>query len=136
MGIAAHKAKIEISTDDVTYVEIDGVNSVSFGPSRDTLETTDFADTSGARKKIKGLVDGVISTSGHYKATGAQKTIRNTHDDGAEDDTLFVRILWNGVAGHKVRCVVASYSLDGELDGTVQCSYEFEFAGKPTEVTV
>jgi predicted secreted protein len=134
MAQAAHKVVIEISPDDSAWTELCGMTSVSFGPDRTTLDITSFCDTSGARQKMKGLIDGQISVSGHYQATGAQKTLRNLHDDGAEDETIYVRILWDGTNGHKVECVVSSYSIDGELDGTVQTSFDLEFAGKPVEV--
>lgn len=127
MTLAAHPMTISASADDVTYNEIDGLNDFSFGPNRDSLETTDFADTSGAKTRLLGLKDGTIQLSGDYEsADTGQSRLTTLWASGA---TCYIKVLWNGSTGHKVPCVVESFEIRGSVGGKVEFSATLQFVG-------
>jgi len=131
-ALAAHEIKIEISDDDITYDEICGINDVSYGPSRELLDDTDFCDTSGARSRITGLRDASISMSGdYYAADTAQARIRTAFDNAT---SVYVKILWDGTNGQKLLCAVESHEINGSVDGKVEWSADFQADGTPTAV--
>ena len=130
MALAGHPFTLSSSTDDGgedAYTEIDGINDFSFGPTRTMLETTDFKDTSGAKTRMAGLKDGTISLSGDYESgdTGQGK-IPTAWAAGTD---LWLKMLWNGAAGHKVKCIVESFELRTSVDGKVEFSATLQFNG-------
>jgi predicted secreted protein len=127
MALAGHGLTLSISPDDSTYTELDGVNDFSFGPSRDMLETTDFKDTTGAKTRMAGLKDGTISISGDYESGDtAQAQIFARYSDGA---ACWIRALWDGAAGHKVKTIVESFELKSTVDGKVEFTSTHQFNG-------
>jgi len=113
------------------YDEIDGINNVSFGPTRDQLESTDFMDTTGARTRFGGLRDGTVSLSGDYEAADTGQGHITSAFEGASDAVCWIQILWDGTSGHHVKCVVDSYTIEASFDGKVEFSAELSFTGLP-----
>ena len=134
MVLAAHPLVLSVATSvGGSYAEIDGINSVSFGPNRTMLETTDFKDTSAAKTRMSGLKDGVSRLGGDYESTDTtgQNVLRTAEDDGT---SVFVKFLWDGSTGHRVECKVESYEISGEVDGKVQVTYNLTFTGAPVAI--
>ena len=121
MAIAAHPAVVDVSTDDITYNEVDGINDFSFDPGVDILDTTDFKDTSGAKTKIVGLQDTSVEISGDYEDadTNGQNIIRTGFLNGT---SVYIGFKYDGTDGYKVQCLVESFSITGSVDGKVEWS--------------
>ncbi len=127
MAIAAHPLQFLVSATDGSYVEMDGINDISFGPSADLLETTDFKDTTGTKSRIAGLKDGTIQFSGDYESADApQASVLTQMTAGS---ALWCKILWNGSTGHKVQGIVESVEIKGSFDGKVEFSATVQFNG-------
>ena len=127
MALAGHALLFEVSASvhPTGSTEVDGIKSVSFGPSRDMLEETDFSDSSGAHKRFAGLKDGAISVSGDYEAADTgQALIRTSYDTGA---LLHVQFMWEGTTGQQVPCRVESYEIGADFDGNVTFSASMTF---------
>lgn len=129
MAIAAHPAAVEVATTLAgVYSEIDGINDFSFTPSRDTLDTTDFADTSGAHLRLMGLQDTSISISGDYEAadTNGQVVLRDAMLNGT---SVGLGILFDGTDGLKVLCYVESFEISAGVEDKVEFSCELVSTG-------
>lgn len=130
--LAANGILIQASSDDATYNEVDGLNDISYGPTADMLETTDFKDTSGNHTRMMGLRDGAISVSGDYEASDtAQALMRTQHASGG---ALWLKVLWDGTNGSKVQCIVENFTIKGGVAGKVEFSASLKFNGAPAAV--
>lgn len=106
------------------YTAISGVTSVSLSRERDSLETTHFADTTGAKLRIMGLKDAKISMSGNLDLSdSAQGQIRSRYSDGA---STFIGIEWDGSTVADGEFKVQAYNESAEVGGLVEFSAEFE----------
>lgn len=132
MTLAAHPLVFAVSATDGSYTEVDGINDLSFGPSREMLETTDFKDTSGAKTRMAGLKDGTIQISGDGEFSDTPQNLIRTQEDNGGD--LWARIYWDGSAGHKVKCIVESYQIKGQVGGKVEFTATLQFNGAPAAV--
>lgn len=138
MPLAGHPIVVEVSNDDVTYNEVDGLNNVSFSPSRDLADVTDFKDADDAKRKLGLLRDVTISVSGDYESgdTNGQKRIRDRFDDAAD---LWVRIKFDptaaaGLQGFKVKTKVESHEPSTSVDGKVEWTATMQGNGLPVAV--
>lgn len=132
MALAGHELVLRGAATATPVNAIDGINSLSFGPSRDMLEDTDFADTTGARTRFAGLKDGTIQISGDYEPSDtAQALIETQFNNGGP---YFVRILWNGTAGHEVECIVENFEISADVGGKVEFTATLQFNGVPSAV--
>lgn len=133
MALAGHAVEVYGDLTTAPANEIDGIKSVSYGPSRDMLEETDFKDTSGAHKRFAGLKDGAISISGDYEAADLGIVdLFTAFDTGV---SYFFGIAWNGVTGHEVECLVESVEIAADFDGNVTFSASLTFNGAPIAFT-
>jgi hypothetical protein len=127
----------EVSLDDVTYFEPDGLKEASFSPSRDLGDVTYFKTADVAKRKFALLRDGTISASGHFVGEpNGQGTIRAKFDDGAD---IYVRIKLDpgaavGSQGYKTVCKVASWEASPSVEDVIPISFSFEFSGLPVAV--
>lgn len=130
MPAAAHAAAVSFSSDDTTYVEVDGINDASLQRLVDLLDTTDFKDTSGAHTRIAGLKDTSVSLSGDWEPadTGWLKA-ETAYSSGA---TLYVKVLLNGTNGYKAPFKVESIELSGGVDGKCEVSISCQGTGAAT----
>lgn len=129
-----HKTAIEYSEDGQSYDPVEGINSTSFSNDRESLEVTDFATAEAARERIMGLKDWSLSASGHYEGGGQQDAIRTMMDTGTEEDSVFIKILWDGTNGIEIEVIPSDYDVNSEYESTVEASFEFESTGTPTVV--
>lgn len=131
MALVGHATAVSVSSDDSSYSTLSGVNSADFGPARDLLETTDFADTTGARKRLAGLKDVDATISGHLVVETAQDLVRSSWSSGA---TIYFKFLWDGSAGLKAGFLVENYKVSSSFDGTVQFTATLKGNGAITAV--
>lgn len=127
MAIAGHTTTVTVSSNDTTYNAVDGIKSVEFSPSVAMLETTDFADTSGARTKIAGLKDGTLTISGDYEESDTGAALVRTQ--WASGGALWLKFAPNGTTGFKVLTIVSDYKVSSSFDGLVQFSATLQFNG-------
>ncbi len=121
---AGHLVKVGINTAAGSYTEISGVTSVGLNRDRDSLETTHFKDTTGAKLRIMGLKDAKISMSGNLDLSdSAQSQIRSRYDDGA---SAFIEIQWDGSTSKDGEFKVASYNEKADVGGLVEFTADFE----------
>lgn len=115
--------------------EIDGINSVTYSPSVDLLDVTDFKDTSGAKLKMAALQDGSISLSGDLELADApQALLRSSMASGA---SVWITFHFNpsasaGSKGFQVECKVESFDISASVDGKNEFSASLQFTGVPT----
>lgn len=131
-ALAGHAIEVYGGTSASPTDEMDGITSISFGPSRDMLETTDFKDTTGARTRLAGLKDGSIQLSGQYEsADTAQAALRTAWGSGAD---FYLQVLWDGTNGNEVKCIVESYEVSGDVGGLVEFTATLQFNAAPSAV--
>lgn len=134
MPLAGHAVVIEVSLDDASYAEVDGITQSSYSPTRDLADVTYFKTSDAARRKFALLRDGTISLSGSFEAdANGQGRIRAKFDDGAD---LFVRIQFDpgaagGSKGYKVACKVESWESGPSVEDVVPFSCSLQFTGLP-----
>lgn len=127
MALAGHEVKINVGVN-----ELDGIKSFSVSNENDMLDETDFADTSGFRKRFQGLQDGNISLSGDYEAADtAQVALRAAKAAGT---TVTIQLLYDGTNGDSVVCHVENFSINAEVGGLVEFSCNLLFNAAPTTV--
>jgi len=132
MAIAAHPLTLSVASADSGYAEVDGINDFSFGPKRDILESTNFKDTSGAKTRFAGLTDGAVSISGDYLSADTPQALIRTQEGNGGD--LWVKVLWDGATGHKVKCIVESFTIKAAVAGKVEFSASLQMNGAVTSV--
>lgn len=125
MATAGFNSRIKTSTDDTTYNDIGGADSVSFSRSRAELDATDFSHT--AMVKIVGIKDSSCSISGKYDAADTgQGQLETAFDDG---DKIWLQFLADSTAsagsqGFKAQFVITSFEISTSSDGIVEFSAE------------
>ena len=125
MALAGHEVVINVGAN-----ELDGIKSFSISNESDLLDETDFADTSGFRKRFQGLQDGTISLSGDYEpADTAQLALISGKAAGT---TVSIALLYDGASGDTVTCHVESFDISGEVGGLVEFSCSLKFNAAPT----
>ena len=130
---AGYVGTIERSADDITYFDIDGINSVSFSRNRESLEKTYLNDTDASKKKFAGIKDGTISFDGDlmFDDTNGQNAIRTAFDAGTDD---WYRLKPDGTNGWKFQAVIMDVSISGGTDGKNTVSISLEVDGVVTVV--
>ena len=136
MSLAGHPVAVYWKATSGAYSgsEVDGIKSVTYSPSLDLLDVTDFADTTGAKLKLAGLKDGSIKISGNLEmADTPQALIRTNAGDGVVG---YATVIFNpsgstGSKGFQVACKVAGFEISASVDGTVDFSCDLQFTGAP-----
>lgn len=140
MALAAHPVVVyakSVVTAPSGSDEVDGINSVSYSPSLDLLDVTDFKDSTGAKIKLAGLKDGSISLSGDLEMTDApQALLRTAASDGT---SVWLTIHFNpsgsaSAKGFQVECKIESFEISASVDGKVEFSSTASFTGAPVAV--
>lgn len=140
MAVAGHLATIYLKSTAAAWAagdEVDGIKSVGYAPTREMLDITDTKDTTGARKKLAGLKDGSVSLSGNSEhADVVQTLLRTSFDGGASIWANVVNNPTGGAAakGYQVECLVESYNIEWQVDGTVDFSATLQFNGAPVAI--
>lgn len=136
MPLAGHPVAVYYKATSGAYAgsEVDGIKNVTYSPTLDMLDVTDFADTTGAKLKIGGLKDGSIKLSGNFEmADVPQALIRTNAGDGVVG---YATCIFNptgsvGSKGFQVAVKVASFEITSAVDGTVDFSADLQFNGAP-----
>lgn len=140
MALAGHPVLVYAKATNAVAVsgdEVDGINSVSYSPSLDLLDVTDFKDSTGTKLKLGGLKDGSVSLSGDLEMTDApQGLLRTAAGDGS---SVWMTMHFNpsGAAsskGFQVECKVESFEISASVDGKVEFSASLSFTGAPVAV--
>ena len=127
MALAGHEVTLNVGVN-----ELDGIKSFSVSNDNELLDETDFADTSGFRKRFQGLQDGTISISGDYEPSDtAQAAIRAAKTAGT---TVTIELLYDGTSGDSVVCHVENFQINAEVGGIVEFSASLVFNAAPTTV--
>jgi predicted secreted protein len=120
LALVGHAAAVRAATSDATGSEIDGIKSIDWGPNRELIDTTDFADTTVAHTRLAGLKDLSVTISGDYEASDTgQGIVRTGFDDGS---SVWIRFLPNGSTGFKCECKVQEFKITAGIDGTIEFS--------------
>ena len=140
MALPAHPSLVYAKASATTAVsgdELDGINSVTYSPSVNLLDITDFKDTSGAKLKLAGLIDGSLQLAGDLEIADApQALLRSSMVSGA---SVWMTIHFNpsGSAsskGFQVECKVESFEISASVDGKAEFSCSLQFSGAPVAV--
>lgn len=133
MAAAAHVAVVSVSTDDVSYNEVDGLNDASLQRMLELLDTTDFKDTSGEKTLTPGLGDGSVSLSGDYEPadTNGQVVLRTA---GTGKSLVYVKVLSDGTNGYKAGFYVESFDIKASVGGKAEFSCSLKKSGALTAV--
>lgn len=140
MALAGHPTVVYAKSSNTAPSgsdEIDGINNVSYGPTGNLLDVTDFKDTSGFMKRLLGLKDGSINLSGDYEASDApQALLRSSWDSGA---SCWITVHFNpsggaGVKGFQVECLIESFEITSAVDGKVEFTCTAQFTAAPVAV--
>ena len=78
MPVAGYAEQVFVRADTTTPTladRIDGIRDFSFSRSRETEETTDFADGSGYKTRLAKLKDSSVDMSGQYEAGDAVQSL-------------------------------------------------------------
>jgi predicted secreted protein len=140
MALAGHPVLVYAKATNAAAVsgdEVDGINSVSYGPSLDLLDVTDFKDTTGTKLKLAGLKDGSISLSGDLEMTDAPQTLLRTAAGDGSSVWMTIHFNPSGAAsakGFQVECKVESFEISASVDGKVEFSASLQFNGAPVAV--
>ena len=117
--------------------EVDGINNVSYSPSVDLLDTTDFKDTTGFKTKLAALKDGAISISGDFEPSDTpQQLVPTSWSSGA---SVWATLHFNpsgsaGTKGFQVECKVENFEISAAHDGKVEFTASLAFTAAPTAV--
>ena len=129
MTLAGHPLVVKGGASANPATEIDGVNTLSYGPSATMLTTVDFKDTTEHMTRMRGLKDGAISFGGDYEpADTATIALKAAHAAGT---AFHVQILWDGTNGDEVQTIVESFSIESDTEGKVTFSASMLFNAAP-----
>jgi len=119
-SIAAHGAAVSVATTDVNGGAnlLGQLKEFTVKDSATVLDITDFADTSGYKKRMTGLRDVTISLSGDYSQADAPQALMRA----VIGATLYVTVLPDGTNGFSYPCIVESYETKASVDGLVEIS--------------
>lgn len=137
MALAGHPVKIfakSAVTSPSGSDEVDGLNSVEYGPTVDLLDVTDFKDTTGFKLKLAGLKDGTVSLSGDFEGADApQALLRSSWSSGSSVWCTFHfdPSAAAGSRGFQVECKVENYNISASVDGKVEFSCSLQFTAAP-----
>jgi predicted secreted protein len=122
-ALAGKGILVRVSTDDVSYNTVAGLNDASASIDGDNQDITAFTDTYISR--LQGLKDVSYSLSGYFDSadTTGQLAIRSSL---VGNTTLYIRFLYNGTNGYKQQVKVSSFEVSASVDGISEVSIELE----------
>lgn len=124
-----------------SYVPVNGLNKVDFGPKNTLVDSTYFG-TTGATSRFATLVDADITLSGHFIPGAAANVV--SADTGQEnafisiglaDRYIWVQWFWTGVThGFSLQAIVESAKVSGSVAGVFEFSFTIKANTKPVYV--
>lgn len=135
-GTAGKKALLKVSTDDITYTTVAGLDSISMSIDGQNVDDSEFGVD--WTQRLQGIKDFKLSASGKVRLadTNGQLAIRAAL---INDTTLYAKFLPDGgvTTNGGFKCLVKPMSW--KVDPTVQdkqgVSFDLEGNGAPTAVT-
>jgi len=119
-SVAAHGAAVSVATTDINGGAnlLGQLKEFTIKDSATILEITDFADTSGYKKRMAGLKDYSISLSGDFSQADAPQVLLRA----VAGTVLYVTVLPDGTNGFSYAAIVESFETKGSIDGLVEIS--------------
>lgn len=130
MTTAAYKAQVYVSLDDVTYYEVDGINSWDTKEGVNVLDVSEFKTTAdgggitrtGGKQKAMGVRNSNVHLGGFYEHletyNQGQSMVRICHSTRA---LMWVKVLYVGkdavTTGTKMRGWVNKFSHKANVNG-------------------
>ena len=129
MAEAAYKKQILVSSDNVTYTEVEAT-SVSLNLGSDVLDVTTFASAEGWRSRVLGINDWGISLEALY-TTGSTTGIAKIRSALINRGTLYVRYLPDGTNanGFQGQVRVESFNSSGDVSSLETLSISLQGHG-------
>jgi predicted secreted protein len=134
MAQAAYKKQILVSSDNVTYTEVEAT-SVSLNQGTEVLDATTFASAEGWRSRVMGIIDWSISIEAIFTpGNTALSTIKTANTSRT---TLYVRYLPDGTNanGFQGQVVVESFNMSGDVSGLETVSISMQGNGALGDVS-
>jgi len=132
MALSGNAVTIKLGTNDVA-----GINSITFDPVLDQLDTTDF-DSNGEREFIPGLSSATITLAGDYEPTdtnGQTVLVNAWKNKTLLTTTTAPAFTVDGTNGFSADAYVASFSINPTVEGKVTVTYSLQLTGTITILT-
>lgn len=135
-GTAGKKALLKVSTDDITYTTVAGLQSISMSIDGQSVDDSEFGVD--WMQRLQGIKDFKISASGNVRLTdtNGQLAVRAAQ---INDTTLYAKYLPDGGvtsnAGFKCLVKVSSWKVDPTVQDKQAVSFDLEGNGAPTAVS-
>jgi len=126
MALSGNAVTIKLGTNDVA-----GINSITFDPVLDQLDTTDF-DSNGNREFIPGLKSGTITLAGDYEPTdtNGQVVLVNAYSNSTLlTTTTKPAFTVDGTNGFSADAYVSSFSVNPTVEGKATVTYTLQLTG-------
>ncbi len=123
MAITGENGGVSVDGGTSTLAELD---NWTINENADTLESTDF-DSGGEREYLAGLTDWDGSFGGRWESSQAS--------DVQVGSTVDLELDLNATYSYSGSAIVTGKSVDNNVDGTVDASYDFQGTGTLTETT-
>jgi len=129
MANAGYSTVVSTSVDDSSYNILNGIKNFAGPLSADELDTTDFADTQW-RTRIQGLKSIAIDLDGDYEPSDTAQGQARTN--WTTPGTFYIKVLFDGTNGYKVKCQCFSYEIGSAVDGLASFKASFLTLEAPT----
>jgi len=123
MAISGKAGSVSVDSSSSTLGEL---NTWSINSSADALEKTDF-DSSGEREYLAGLTGWDGSFGGHWDATQAAAV--------TVGDSVDLVLELNASYSYSGSAIITGKSVDVNVDGTCDASYDYQGTATLTETT-
>jgi predicted secreted protein len=123
MAITGENGGVSVDGGSSTLADLD---SWTINENADTLETTDF-DSSGEREYLAGLTDWDGSFSGRWEPSQAGAVTVGS--------TVTLQLDLNTTYNYSGSAIITGKSVDTNVDGTVDVSYDFQGTATLSETT-
>ena len=127
---AGFNTVVQYSADDITYTSISGIKSASGAFGADELETSAFL-TGQWKVRVQGLKSVEPKLEGFWDTSTEQAALRAAFTSGAD---IYLKILWNGTVGYKIKCKVFNFEVSPSVDSLVPVTYDTMSVEAPTFV--
>lgn len=117
--------------------EVDGIMEFTANISRETEETTDFADDGGFKTRIAKLKDSSVDMSGDYEEADTIQDLLRSH--WAAGTTGYLTVHMNpaaaaGSKGWRIPVIIESYTASGAVGGVGKFSAKLVGNGAVVDV--
>ena len=135
MALKGISARLKVSTTAGgagTYTDVAEIRDATITLDGQNLDVS-FFGTSAWTTRIQGRKDVTLDATGYLVPgdTNGQVAIRNAY---INDTELWAEYLWDGTAGFKFQCRVASFSSAADVDGIVGITIRLEGTSAVTVV--